>query len=156
MAPLLILIVGFIILAAINYLLLGKKWSWSFTGRLAMSIMLLFTGMAHFTNTNLMVDMMPEALTWKEPLVYLTGLLEWVLGLALLTTRWSVYASIVLLLFFIAVLPANIVGSLKAVPLGGMENGPDYLYFRIPLQLFFILWVYFFGIRINKITTHGT
>lgn len=156
MAPLLILIVGFIILAAINYLLLGKKCSWSFTGRLAMSIMLLFTGMAHFTNTNLMVDMMPDALAWKEPLVYLTGLLEWVLGLALLTTRWSVYASIVLLLFFIAVLPANIVGSLKAVPLGGMENGPDYLYFRIPLQLFFILWVYFFGIRINKITTHGT
>lgn len=55
-------------------------------------------------------------------------------------------ASIMLIIFFIAVLPANIAGSLKSVQFGGMDYGPAYLFFRIPLQLFFIAWVWYFGI----------
>ena len=45
-----------------------------------------------------------------------------------------------------AILPANIIGSFKKVELGGMENGPGYLYFRVPLQLLFVGWTYYFGI----------
>jgi uncharacterized membrane protein len=48
----------------------------------------------------------------------------------------------VLIVFFILVLPANIAGSLKAVDFGGMNYGPLYLLFRIPLQVFFIWWVW--------------
>lgn len=33
---------------------------------------------------------------------------------------------------------------LKQVSLGGMEKGITYLYFRIPLQIFLIIWVYYF------------
>jgi len=32
-----------------------------------------------------------------------------------------------------------------------MENGAMYLLFRIPLQIFFIFWVYYFGIRLNNL-----
>jgi uncharacterized membrane protein len=55
--------------------------------------------------------------------------------------------AILLIAFFICVLPANIIGSLKGVALGGMDNGPLYLLFRVPLQGFFIWWVYRWGIK---------
>ncbi len=35
----------------------------------------------------------------------------------------------------------------KEVNLGGMENGAMYLFFRIPLQVIFIAWAYYFGIH---------
>ena len=58
--------------------------------------------------------------------------------------------SVALIAFFVLILPANIVGSLKGVELGGMENGPAYLFFRIPLQIFFICWTYYFGVYLLK------
>ncbi len=150
MAPLLILLIGFVLCLGINQFILKKPWPLSFTGRLPMSIMLFFTGIAHFTNTGQLLEMMPAAIPWKEPIVYCTGLLEWLAAVFLISKRWSRMASLFLILFFLAILPANIVGSLKSVSLGGMAKGPVYLYFRIPLQLFFMLWVYIFGIRLNK------
>jgi len=43
-----------------------------------------------------------------------------------------------LIVFFIAILPANIAGSLKQVDYGGMESGAVNLLLRIPLQILFI------------------
>lgn len=42
-----------------------------------------------------------------------------------------------------------IIGSLKRILSGGMAKGANYLYFRIPLQIFFIVWTYYFGIAVN-------
>jgi uncharacterized membrane protein len=70
----------------------------------------------------------------------------------LLWKKTSRLAAILLIVFFALVLPANIAGSFKQVNLGGMEYGPLYLLFRIPLQIFFIWWVYYFGIRKNSQT----
>jgi uncharacterized membrane protein len=150
MAPLVILLISFSLLFLLNKFLLHGKWSLSFTGRLAMAIMLLFTGITHFTHTDLMVAMMPDWLPYKPGLVYFSGLLEWAAALGLLFPGTARISSVGLILFFLAVLPANILGSLREVPLGGMEQGAGYLYFRIPLQVFFILWVYFFGLGWNK------
>ena len=96
--------------------------------------------------------MLPIFLPCKAGIVYATGFLEFIAAAGLLTKSYSRLTSIWLIVFFLAVLPANIVGSLNQVALGGMEKGADYLYFRIPLQLFFIAWVYYFGIRRKKDT----
>ena len=111
--------------------------------------MLVITGVAHFTKTEAMVAMLPDFMPYKEVVVYLTGVMEILAAIGLLTSKYSRRTSILLILFFICILPANIVGSMKSVALGGMENGPSYLYFRIPLQIFFIAWTYYFGLRIN-------
>jgi len=87
---------------------------------------------------------------FKLETVYITGILEIVASIGLITNKFGRLTSIMLILFFLAILPANIVGSMKAVELGGMKNGVNYLFFRIPLQLLFIGWVYYFGVRINK------
>lgn len=112
-----------------------------------MAVMLIATGIAHFTSTEPMVRMMPEFVPYKRELVWFTGICEFAGALGLLWPKTTRLAAVMLIIFFITILPANIAGSLKAVEFGGMENGPWYLLFRVPLQLFFILWVWWFGIR---------
>lgn len=147
MAPLIILLVTFGLLYVLDRFVLGGRLGLSFAGRASMAAMLIATGIAHFTNTEQMVAMMPDFLPAKRELVYFTGACELLAVPGLLWKRTSRLASILLLVFFVLVLPANIAGSLKAVQFGGMEYGPLYLLFRIPLQLLFIWWVWFFGVR---------
>ena len=150
MAPLIVLLGGFAVLFIINRFLLKDKWSLSLVGRISLALMLVVTAAAHFTQTDLMVEMMPEFLPLKRETVYLTGVIEFLAVGGLIINKTSRLAAILLIVFFLAVLPANVVGSLKQINLGGMENGAAYLFFRVPLQLFFILWAYYFGVRINK------
>ena len=156
MAPLIILIVCFGITFLINKFLLKDRISLSFIGRFSLAIMLIFTGIAHFAKTDLMIEMMPEIIPFKKETVYFTGFIEIMASIGLLTQKFAKLTSIILILFFLAILPANIIGSMKDVELGGMEKGVNYLYFRIPLQLLFIIWAYYFGIKINKTAPNKT
>src|SRR5687768_813986 len=123
MVPLIALLAVFGILFAVNRFFLKGRLTLSFIGRVAMAAMLVITGTAHFTSTSLMVETMPEFIPFKKETVYLTGVLELLAAIGLLVPRVSKVAAVCLMIFFIAVLPANIVGSLKQVSLGGMENG---------------------------------
>ena len=152
MAPLIFLLVTFAILYVADRLLFGGKWSLSFIGRASMSVMLVVTGVSHFTNTNEMIAMMPDLLPAKREIVYFTGVCELAAVIGLLIPQTAMIASVLLIVFFLAVLPANVVGSVKQVQYGGMEYGTLYLLFRIPLQVFFIWWTYYFGIRLQKRT----
>jgi uncharacterized membrane protein len=147
MAPLIVLITTFFVLFAGNRFLLGSRFSTSLIGRVAMAVMLLVTGVAHFTSTDAMMEMMPDIMPIKRELVYFTGVCELAGAIGLVWPPTSRLASILLIVFFVAVLPANIAGSLKQVNLGGMEYGSAYLLFRVPLQILFIWWVWYFGVR---------
>ncbi len=152
MAPLIILLVALFILYLLDRLALGGRLGYGFVGRAAMAVMLLATGISHFTDPEPLVAIMPDALPAKLELVYFTGVVELVAIVGLLWSRTAWIASVLLIVFFLAVLPANVAGSLKAVQFGGMEYGPWYLLFRIPLQFFFIWWVWYFGIRTKQKT----
>ena len=147
MAPLIFLLATFGVLYLVNRFLLHGRLTLSFIGRVAMAVMLVVTGVSHFTSTQEMVEMMPDFLPAKREIVYFTGACELAAVVGLLWNRTARLASILLLIFFVLVLPANIAGSLKSAQFGGMEYGPWYLLFRVPLQLLFIWWVWFFGIR---------
>ena len=150
MTPLIILLVAFVVFFALNKFLLGKQFSLSFIGRSSLALVLLATGIAHFTSADLMIQMMPEFMPAKREIVYFTGICELLAVVGLLWDQTAKLTSIMLIIFFLAILPANVVGSLKQVQIGGMENGPMYLLFRIPLQLLFIAWAYYFGIQKRK------
>jgi len=147
MAPLIILLVTFAVLYLIDRFALSGRLGLSFIGRAAMAMMLIATGISHFTNTEEMIVMMPDMMPAKRELVYFTGICELAAVPGLLWTKTARLASILLLVFFILVLPANIAGSFKSVNFGGMEYGPIYLLFRVPLQILFIWWVWWFGIK---------
>jgi uncharacterized membrane protein len=148
MAPLIFLLGTFAVLFLVNKFVLSGRLTLSLIGRASMAVMLLVTGISHFTSTDEMVAMMPDFMPAKRELVYFTGVVELAAVIGLLWSKTSRLASILLIVFFVLVLPANIAGSLKSVQFGGMEYGPLYLLFRIPLQIFFIWWVWFFGIRL--------
>ena len=150
MAPLIILIISFCLFFLTNKFLLKNKFPVSFIGRVALAIMLVITGASHFTNTDLMIAMLPEEIPLKKETVLFTGVLEILASVGLIMNKTSKLTSILLITFFVVILPANIKGSIDKVQLGGMEQGVEYLYFRIPLQIFFIAWTYYFGIRKNK------
>ncbi len=133
MTPLIFLLAAFILLFIVNKFFLKNRLSLSLVGRAALAVMLTVTGIAHFTSTNLMIEMMPNFLPYKREMVYLTGILELLAVIGLLINKTAKLTAVLLIILFISILPANIVGSLKQVNLGGMENGAMYLLFRIPL-----------------------
>ena len=147
MVPLVVLIASFVGFWIVNKYLLKEKYSASFIGRVALALMLLMTGSAHFFKTDVMIQSMPDMIPYKRELVYITGVIELLAAIGLLFERTARLTSILLIIFFICILPANVAGSLKHVELGGMENGPMYLWFRVPLQVLFIWWTYFFGVK---------
>lgn len=147
MAPLFILLSAFLALWLVDRYILSGKFDTGFIGRVAMASMLVATGIAHFTGTDQMIAMMPDAMPAKRELVYFTGVCELLAVPGLLLRKTSRLTSVVLIVFFVLILPANIIGSIKGVNFGGMEHGTLYLLFRIPLQIFFIWWCYYFGLR---------
>jgi uncharacterized membrane protein len=149
MAPLIILLVTFAVLYLVDRFALSGRLGLSLVGRASMAVMLVATGISHFTNTEEMIAMMPDFMPAKRELVYFTGICELLAVPGLLWNKTAKLTSVLLLLFFVLVLPANIAGSLKEVQFGGMEYGPLYLLFRIPLQILFIWWDWYFGLRRN-------
>lgn len=150
MAPLIFLLGSFTTLYLLNRYIFDRRLSLSFIGRFAMAVMLTVTGIVHFTSTDWMVGMMPEALPYKRELVYFTGVCELAAVIGLLWEKLSKLTSIMLIIFFLLILPANIAERLQATSYDGLEFGAWYLLFRIPLQIFFIWWVWYFGIRRNR------
>lgn len=126
------------------------KYDWPLAGRIAMSVMLLFTAIGHFAFTEGMAMMIPSSLPFRVELVYFTGIIEIAAAIGLLLPSLRKITGWLLILFLVLVLPANIYAALhhvnyQAATLDG--NGPDYLWFRVPLQIFFIGWVYLCAIR---------
>ena len=150
MKPLFVLLITFIISLLVIYLGTGLM-AFSISGKVAMSVMLLFTAYGHFVFSKGMTLMIPDFIPYKLHVVYLTGIIEIGAATGLLIPDIERLVSWLLILFFIVIIPANIKAAVNHIDYqkGNFEGrGPAYLWFRIPLQLFFISWVYFFGISI--------
>jgi uncharacterized membrane protein len=152
MKPLFILVLSFGIALIVTKFATGI-FDYSLSGRIAMAVMLLFTASGHFAFPKGMVAMLPGAIPFKVPVIYFTGLIEIVAAIGLLISASQHLASWMLIAFFIVILPANIHAAIKKVDYQkgtNTGNGIQYLWFRVPLQLFFILWVYYFGIFLER------
>lgn len=149
MKPLIVLVTVFVIgLFVIK--LRTKKTDWKLAGRLAMSAMLMFTAVAHFVFTDGMAQIIPDFFPLKKELVYLTGILEMLFAVGLLIHRTKTKTGWTLIVFFLAILPANIKASIENInyQTGELDgNGIEYLWFRIPLQILFIAWIFFTAIK---------
>lgn len=148
MKPLFVLLISFLIVI-LFFRITKKVYDIKQAGIIALSLMLFFTGMGHFLFTNGMIQMIPNYIPFRKVIILVTGVIELVLAI-FLVTGFRKQSSWLLLMFLITVLPANIYAANKSVNYRtGELDGPgiDYLWFRIPLQLFFMFWVYYFGIK---------
>ncbi|WP_324676983.1 DoxX family protein [Hymenobacter sp. GOD-10R] len=147
MKPLLVLLITFGLLVLATYFVQGHADA-LLAGNVAMAIMLFFTGAGHFALTQGMVAMMPIWLPAKKALVYFTGIIELAAAVGLLVPALRILIAWPLIAFFVLILPANIRAALHHIDYqkGTIDGpGPRYLWFRIPLQLFFIAWVWYFS-----------
>jgi uncharacterized membrane protein len=148
MKPLIVLLASFVIALLATRLILGD-FAIALSGRIAMAIMLAFTAIGHFAFTKGMTMMIPNFMPFKKALVYFTGVIEILAAVGLLVPSFQVLTAWLLIVFFILLLPANINAAIRHVDYqkGTFEGtGVKYLWFRVPLQILFILWVYFFAI----------
>ena len=101
----------------------------------------LTTGTLHFLKPEIFQRIVPPALPWPRGIVYVTGLLELAGGVGLLIPRFQRTAAWGLVIFLVAVLPANIYMAMAPVKFGGVFDHPLYHWIRIPFQGVLIAWL---------------
>ena len=116
-------------------------------GCIAFAALFMFTGISHFALADGMVQMLPTWVPGRYPIIYITGIMEMLLGLGFLWPSVRRMSGLLTLAFLVAVLPSNVYAALNAVEFGGNVNGPSYLFFRVPLQLFLLGWVWWMAVR---------
>jgi len=109
-----------------------------------LGVFFLVAGVLHFVMDDAFAQIVPPGLPFPVGIVWLTGVMELVFAAGLLLRRHLVLTGILLSLYLLAVLPANIYMAIEDVPLGdGQQLGPLILWIRVALQfplIAFILW----------------
>lgn len=116
-------------------------------GCMAIAAMFLFAGGSHFGLADGMVLMLPSWVPYRYLIIYVTGVIELILGVGFLWPLTRQLTGILSLLFLLCVFPANVYAAMNSVAFGGNVYGPRYLVFRIPLQIFLMGWIWLMAIR---------
>ena len=145
MAPLLVLIAGWLLLRAAGRLGVEPLSSWRSAGRGASAGMFLFTGATHFSPMKHdYAAMLPKPLPKSLRLIYLTGLLQIAGAIGLVIPPLRRLAGIGLATQLVAMFPANAQAARQGIPFRGRPPTP--LRLRAPLQLAFIATVWWTAI----------
>ncbi|RZL39078.1 MAG: hypothetical protein EOO96_01515 [Pedobacter sp.] len=149
MKPLFVLIIVYVALLAFGGHTTFDKGN-IFAGNIAMGVMLLFTAIGHFKFKTSMAAMIPLSIPKKVEIVLFTGILEILFAIGLGIESFRYHTGILLITFFLAILPANIYAAKHQINYEDLyKPGPGikYLWFRIPFQFFLIAWVWYFSVR---------
>ncbi|WP_430615396.1 DoxX family protein [Flavobacterium sp. JP2137] len=124
----------------------------AWAARVGMSAMLVFTAMGHFVFTQGMTLMIPNGFPCKRALVFATGILEVALAVGISIPGIRQLSAWVLIAFLVVLLPANIKAAREGIDFQkphAVGKGLRYLWFRIPLQFFWVLWTYYSCIAVE-------
>jgi len=146
MAVLIVLFGSWLIFRGIGALGYEAFATWHDTARYALAVMFTFTGVSHFTKLKHdMVRMMPAIFPKPLLLVYITGVLELLGALGILLPATRALAGICLILFLLAVFPANMKAAREKILL---NNKPaTALWLRLPMQVLFIGLIWWAAIK---------
>ncbi len=138
MIVLLIPIVGLLVFRGLDAAGMTLWATWAASTRWAIAAMLVFTGIAHFTRIKLdMARMIPPWVPYPLAMIYFTGLCELAGAVGLVVPRLQRLTGFMLVIFFIAILPANIYAAQAHIPIAGRPATP--LWIRVPLQVLLIV-----------------
>jgi uncharacterized membrane protein len=149
MAPLIVLVVMVLLARLSGQLGVAQLRDWAAATRVGLAVMLCFTAAAHFTSMRPdMVAMVPPGVPNPEFMVTFTGICEILGAVGLLVPRTRRIAALALIVFLIAVLPANIHAAQAGVTLGGAPATP--IVPRVALQALFIGLLWWSGVRSRR------
>jgi uncharacterized membrane protein len=138
MLILLVLIISILVFRGLGFAGVPSLASWPAAARDGLAVMLLFTASAHFTSMKEdLIRMTPSWVPKPRAMVFFTGLCEIAGAIGLLVPSLQRAAGIALIIFFMALLPANIHAARAGVTLRGRPPTP--LWLRVPMQILFIV-----------------
>lgn len=144
MAPLIVLIAAVLIFRGLGAWRFRSLASWPAATRAGLVVMFCFTAMAHFNSMRHdLVKMVPPWVPNPELVIYLTGVCEIAGALGLLVPKTRRVAAVALILFLIAVFPANMHAAREGVLLRGQPATP--LVPRALMQVLFIALTWWSG-----------
>lgn len=122
--------------------------------RVLVTIAMVTVGVLHFLNPNPFVRIVPKFLPAPLALVYISGVFEIALGIALhpaKTRRWAAWGLVAL---YLAVFPANINMAIHQIQLTPGGDMPVWaMWARLPFQALFILLALWVGDILKKRST---
>lgn len=155
MAPLIVLIVTTLLARLAGHFGVRALRTWTAATRAGLSVMFCFTAVAHFNSMRAdLIRMVPPAVPHPEFMVTLTGGCEILGAIGLLLPSTRRLAAVALIVFLVAVLPANIHAANAGVLLRGAPATP--LVPRIALQVLFIVLVWWTGVRRSPPASPGS
>ncbi len=107
-----------------------------------LALIYVAAGIYHFVNPKLYLKIMPTYLPWHLQLIYISGVIEIVLGVLLIPEETRTIAAWLIIAMLIAIFPANIQ---MAVTFWQKNNSSLWMAIaRLPLQgvLIWMAWLY--------------
>jgi uncharacterized membrane protein len=111
--------------------------------RIILAAFFLVAGALHFLMDTVFAQIVPPFLPYPIAIVWGTGVMEICFGAALLTGRFLPQTGLLLSLYLLAVLPANIYMAMAGIDFGNDHLTPAVLWARVALQfplVAFVLW----------------
>jgi uncharacterized membrane protein len=140
MIVLLVLFCGLLLFRVLGFCGIPLFATWKESTVFALAVMFCFTGLAHFGQMRTDLEkMVPRWIRNPKAATFWTGILEILGGIGLAIPITRRLAGVCLVLFLIAVFPANIHAARSEVHLAGRPATP--LWIRGPMQLLFILLI---------------
>lgn len=121
-----------------------------FAGVIGLSLMFVVAGCGHFFMTGKMKELIPPFIPYSGLIIILTGIVELIVAAGLLLGSYRKEFGWIAIFLFVIFLPFNIYGAFHSIGPGGHEWGLNYLFLRVPLQMLFIVWTWWFCITDRK------
>lgn len=106
------------------------------------ALFFVVAGVMHFVAVDSFAAIVPPLLPFPRLIVWMTGLMEIGMGVMLLCPHFRPRVGVLLGLFLLAVLPANIYMAMAGIPFGDSVSTPAMLWGRVALQFPLIAVIY--------------
>ncbi|MEK4563662.1 hypothetical protein MKX54_03085 [Alkalihalobacillus sp. FSL R5-0424] len=106
------------------------------------ALLFVIAGIGHFTMDDGFARMFPEWVPFKYPIVYVTGVIEWILAVFLLVPKTRRLTGIITAIYLVLIFPANIYMAIEEIPAPWDDyTNPVILWIRLLFQPLLIWWV---------------
>ena len=106
------------------------------------ALFFILAGASHFISDDKFAAIVPPFLPFPYFIVWVTGVMEIAMGILLLCPHYRARVGVILGLFLLAVLPANIYMAIAGIPFGDTVASPAALWIRVALQFPLIAVIY--------------
>lgn len=139
------IVVATLAVAGLSWLRVPGLGTWTSRMRWGLSVALLIAGTDHVMTPQRYARMIESFLPFAHEIALITGLCEIAGAVGLLVPQTRRLAAILLAVYFVAVLPANINNALSGIRFEGLPTGDWYYWLRLVFQPLIIAWTLYAG-----------